>query len=124
MHFWFALGAAGALGAMARYGLTVWIAQQFGRGFPWGTLTVNVLGSALMGFLAVFLLDRLHWPVEWRTVVLTGFLGAFTTFSAFSVDAIYLMEKGEWLKSGAYILASVALCLLAARLGMLGAERL
>lgn len=124
MYFWLALGAAGALGAMARYSLTVWFAQQLGRGFPWGTLLVNVMGSALMGFLAVFLLSRLHWPVEWRTVVLTGFLGAFTTFSAFSVDALDLIEKGAWLKAGAYIVASVALCLIAARLGMLGAERL
>ncbi|MFZ5466829.1 MAG: fluoride efflux transporter CrcB [Pseudomonadota bacterium] len=124
MKFWLALGAAGALGAMARYGLTVWLAQQLGRGFPWGTLIVNIVGSALMGFLAVFLLSRLNWPVEWRAVVLTGFLGAFTTFSAFSVDALYLIEKGAWLKAGAYIVASVALCLLAARLGMVAAERL
>jgi len=124
MGFWLALGAAGALGAMARYGLTVWIAQQLGRAFPWGTLIVNIVGSALMGFLAVFLLSRLNWPVEWRTVVLTGFLGAFTTFSAFSIDALFLIEKGAWLKAGAYIVASVALCLLAARFGMVAAERL
>ncbi len=122
--FWLALGIAGAFGAMARYGLTVWLAQLLGRGFPWGTLIVNIAGSALMGFLAVFLLSRLNWPPEWRSVVLAGFLGAFTTFSAFSIDALYLLEKGAWLKAGAYILASVALCLLAARLGMLAAERL
>ncbi|TQV65122.1 MAG: fluoride efflux transporter CrcB [Halothiobacillaceae bacterium] len=124
MRFWLALGLAGALGAMARYGLSVWFTQQLGRGFPWGTLLVNVLGSALMGFLAVLLLERLHWPVEWRTVILAGFLGAFTTFSAFSVDALYLIERGDWLKAGLYITASVLLCLVAARMGMLGAMRL
>ncbi len=124
MKFWLALGFAGALGAMSRYALTVFLAQQLGRAFPWGTLIVNVFGSALMGFLALYLLERLHWPVEWRTVVLTGFLGAFTTFSAFSVDALYLIQKDEWFKAGLYIVASVLLCLVFARLGMLAAERL
>ncbi|MEW6765413.1 MAG: fluoride efflux transporter CrcB [Pseudomonadota bacterium] len=124
MRFWLALGLAGALGAMSRYALTVFFAQHLGRAFPWGTLIVNVLGSALMGFLAILLLERLHWPVEWRTVILTGFLGAFTTFSAFSVDAIYLIQKDEWFKAAVYIVASVLLCMVFARLGMLAAERL
>ena len=124
MKFWLALGMAGALGAMARYGLSVWFTQQLGREFPWGTLIVNVLGSALMGFLAVLLLERLHWSVEWRTVILAGFLGAFTTFSAFSVDALFLIERGDWLKAVFYITASVLLCLIAVRMGMLGAMRL
>ena len=109
---------------MARYGLSVWFTQQLGREFPWGTLIVNVLGSALMGFLAVLLLERLHWSVEWRTVILAGFLGAFTTFSAFSVDALFLIERGDWLKAVFYITASVLLCLIAVRMGMLGAMRL
>ena len=122
--FWLALGLAGSLGTMARFGVSYWMLQWFGRDFPWGTLLVNILGSFLMGFLAVYLLSKLHWPEPMRIVLLTGFLGAFTTFSAFSVDALFLIEREEWLRAIFYVMASVLLALLATRGGMLLAERM
>ncbi len=122
--FWLALGLAGALGAMARFGLNYWMMQWFGREFPWGIFSINILGSFLIGFLGVFLLSKLHWDEPLRIVVLTGFLGAFTTFSAFSIDALTLLERGTWLLAMFYIVGSVTFALLAARGGMLLAERL
>ena len=122
--FWLALGLAGSLGAMARFGVSYWMLQWFGRDFPWGTLLVNILGSFLMGFLAVYLLSKLHWPEPMRIVLLTGFLGAFTTFSAFSVDALFLIEREAWLRAIFYVTASVLFALLATRGGMVLAERM
>lgn len=124
MKVYLLIGLAGGLGAMARYGMTAVIAQLAGRAFPWGTLSVNVIGSGLMGFLGVWLLARWPLPLEYRLAILTGFLGAFTTMSAFSVDALVLMQRQAWLWAAAYVVATVILCLLAARGGMLVAERL
>ncbi|HER34985.1 MAG TPA: CrcB family protein, partial [Halothiobacillaceae bacterium] len=100
------------------------LTQVAGRSFPWGTFTVNVVGSALMGFLAVWLVARWQVPLEYRLAILTGFLGAFTTMSAFSVDTLALMERQQWLAVLAYAGGTIILCLLAARAGMLVAERL
>lgn len=122
--FWLALGLAGSLGAIARFGVSYWMLQWFGRDFPWGTLLVNILGSFLMGFFAVYLLSKLHWSEPMRIVVLTGFLGAFTTFSAFSVDALFLIEREAWLRAIFYVTASVLFALLATRGGMVLAERM
>ena len=122
--FWLALGLAGSLGAMARFGVSYWMLQWFGRDFPWGTLLVNILGSFFMGFFAVYLLSKLHWSEPMRIVVLTGFLGAFTTFSAFSVDALFLIEREAWLRAIFYVTASVLFALLATRGGMVLAERM
>ncbi len=109
---------------MARYGLTAAITQFGGRAFPWGTLSVNVIGSGLMGFLGVWLLTRWQLPIEYRLAILTGFLGAFTTMSAFSIDTLALMQRQAWLSVGLYVVGTVILCLLAARGGMLLGERL
>jgi len=124
LSFWLALGLAGALGAMARFGLNYGMMQWFGREFPWGIFSINILGSFLIGFLGVFLLSKLHWDEPLRIVVLTGFLGAFTTFSAFSIDALALLERGTWLIAMFYIVGSVTFALLAARGGMLLAARM
>ena len=122
--FWLALGLAGALGAAARFALNYWMMQWFGRDFPWGIFSINILGSFLMGFLGILLLSKLHWAEPWRIVVLTGFLGAFTTFSAFSIDALTLIEREDWWHAFFYIVGSVAFALLAARGGILLAERM
>jgi len=118
------IGIAGAFGAMARFALTNFLMHTLGRGFPFGTLVVNVLGSVLMGFLAIWLSSRWQMPLEYRIAILTGFLGAFTTFSAFSIDALALIERNQWLLALLYIGATVLLCILGARGGMLLAERL
>ncbi len=109
---------------MARFGLNFLMMQWLGRSFPWGIFSINILGSFLIGFLGVFLLSKLQWSEPMRIVVLTGFLGAFTTFSAFSVDALALIERAAWLPAAFYIIGSVLFALIATWSGMQLAERL
>jgi CrcB protein len=108
----------GALGCLARYFLSLKITQWVGNLFPYGILIVNVLGCFLIGFLAMLLIHRWQADIIWRTAVLIGFLGGFTTFSSFTFDTIQMMEQGAWLKAGTYILLSVVFCLLATFLGI------
>jgi len=90
-----------------------------GRTFPYGTLAVNVLGSLLMGLLYVLLLDKLALGPQWRAALLVGLLGAFTTFSTFSIETLNLVEEGEAIKALLNVLLSVVLCLIAAWIGVL-----
>lgn len=100
----------GALGSVARYGVNLATARAFGLGFPWGTLTVNIVGGFVMGLLAAILALK-GGSNELRVFLMTGVLGGFTTFSAFSLDAVVLWERGEAGLAGAYVAASVALSL-------------
>ena len=115
----FAIAMGGALGAVFRYGMSSGVHSLLGRGFPYGTLSVNVLGSLLMGFLYILFLDRITVSAEWRAVSQIGFLGAFTTFSTFSIETLLLFENGEAIKAGLNVFLSVGICLLATWLGML-----
>lgn len=117
------IATGGAAGAVFRYGLSSGIAHWFGKGFPLGTLTVNVVGSGLMGFLYVLMLQRVV-SEEWRLALLTGLLGAFTTFSTFSVETLNLVQDGAFLKAGANVFLSVFLCLMAAWIGMVLGKQL
>lgn len=119
-----AIAIGGAIGAVLRYGVSNGVHHFVGRDFPYGTLSVNVLGSLLMGFLYIVLLERSALGAEWRSLLLIGLLGAFTTFSTFSLETLNLVNSGELLKAGVNILASVTFCLLAAWLGMLGGRYL
>lgn len=105
----------GALGALSRYGLVNLIG---GRTFPWGTMAVNVLGSAVMGILFVVILEKALLAPSFKPMLMTGFLGAFTTFSAFSLEAWELLDRGEVFYAVTYMLGSILLSLLALMLGI------
>jgi CrcB protein len=105
------VAAGGALGSVLRYAVSVLMAASLGAGFPWGTLAVNVLGSTAIGALA-----GLGVEGGWRLLLVTGLLGGFTTFSAFSLEAALLWERAWWLAL-VYVLASVALGLAGFALG-------
>jgi fluoride exporter len=117
------IALGGALGSVLRFLLSTRIYQWLGRDFPYGTLSVNVLGCLLMGFLFVFMADRLLSP-EWRATVLVGFLGGFTTFSSFSMETMLLIEQSAYVKALLNMLLSVGLCLIATWLGMVIARQL
>lgn len=109
-----ALAIGGVLGCWARYGLTLGIQRLAGARFPYATLTVNVVGSFLLAFLFVLTLERLTLAPAARTGVLTGGLGAFTTFSTFIMEAVMLIESGQPARAGVYLAGSVILGLAAA----------
>jgi CrcB protein len=112
MH-WFAVAIGGALGSIARYALSTWIFDVSSHKFPYATLAVNVLGSFVMGILFVIIVEKAALPAEMRSLLMIGFLGAFTTFSTFSLDALGLWQNGHIFMSLVYMLATVILCLIA-----------
>jgi len=103
----------GGLGAAARHGVNIGASRLMGLGFPWGTLTANIIGSTLMGLIAGWLAFRgdAGTTQHLRLFLTTGFLGGFTTFSAFSLDAALLWERGEHWLAFTYVAVSVALAL-------------
>lgn len=111
------LGAG--LGGVARYGVHVVAATWLGLGFPYGTLSVNVVGSFFMGLFAVLIATRLGDMPEARLFLMTGVLGGFTTFSAFSLDTYGLWTRGEAGLAVLYVVASVGLSIGALVLGLL-----
>lgn len=98
----------GALGAVARYLAGAWVQAMSGSAFPWGTWTVNLVGSLAIGFAMVWLNETLA-SAEVRLFVAMGFLGSFTTFSTFSLETLELLREGLWLRAGVYSLGSLAL---------------
>ena len=119
-----AIAAGGALGALLRYWASQSVHALAGRGFPYGTLFVNVIGSLLMGFLTIWLLERSAAGPALRGFLLVGMLGAFTTFSTFSMETLNLMEAGQLLKAGMNIFLSLLICIGAAYVGVLMARQL
>ena len=110
---WIAVAIGGALGAMARYGVSTLVFDASSQRFPYATLSVNVLGSFLIGILFVLIVEKGLLPPEMRSILMVGFLGAFTTFSTFSLDALGLWQNGHLLLALAYALGTVVLCLAA-----------
>jgi CrcB protein len=106
-----AIAAGGALGSVLRYWLSTWVYALAGRGFPYGTLVVNVLGCLLMGVLFVLLVERMGESTVLRAGLLIGVLGGFTTFSTFSIETFNLIEQGAWVKAAANSVASLVLCI-------------
>jgi|TARA_R110000787_G_C13071256_1_gene409046 CrcB protein len=114
----FAIAVGGAVGAIMRFAMSNGVYKLFGRDFPYGTLAVNVLGSLLIGVLFILLIEKLAVAAEWRAGLLVGLLGAFTTFSTFSLETFTLMENGAFIKAGLNVFLSVVLCLAATWLGI------
>ena len=112
------IASGGAIGAVLRYLLSNSVYNIFGRSFPYGTLSVNVLGSFIIGIAYVVLIERLTDSQDLRSIIIIGFLGAFTTFSTFSIDTLLLLQQGETFKALLNIGLSVVLCVSAAWLGM------
>lgn len=119
MTQWLAVAAGGALGAVGRFILAGQITRLVGTHFPWGTLGVNVLGSFAMGLLVELI--ALKWSVtpELRAFLTVGLLGGFTTFSAFSLEAATMLERGALAPAALYAIGSVGLCVAALFLGLL-----
>ena len=120
------VAVGGALGTMARYGVSGLVANQFGETFPWGTLIINVAGSFIIGFFWTLTAPdgRVFASASTRQFVMTGFCGGFTTFSSFSLQTLNLMRDGEWLYAGGNIVGSVTLCMIFVWLGSLAAGAL
>ena len=101
----------GGLGAAARHGINMSAARLVGTGFPYGTMLINIVGSLAMGLIAEYFALKGHLPQHWRLFLTTGILGGFTTFSAFSLEAALLYERGQVAGAAIYVVASVALSL-------------
>jgi fluoride exporter len=110
--------AGGALGSSARYLVTVGAGKILGMGFPWGTLIVNIAGCFIMGLLVGLGAARLTITDEARVFLMTGILGGFTTFSAFSADVALLVERKNFGLAALYVSGSVALSLFAVFAGL------
>ncbi len=120
----YAIAAGGAIGALLRYWISMIIFANVGRSFPWGTLVVNIIGSFLIGFLSIFFIDKLAITSEWKSFWLIGLLGAFTTFSAFSLETVNLIERADYLSASMNVLANVFACILAAIFGIVIAKQI
>jgi len=116
-YLWVALG--GALGSVARFGLDGLISARCGATFPWGTVTINVTGSLLIGVFAAYADPEGRGLISpgVRQFLMIGICGGYTTFSSFSLQTLRLAQDREWFYAGGYVLLSVVLCLVAVWLG-------
>ena len=120
MYPFLLVGLGGALGAMARFGFAGVIARLWPMSFPLATMLINILGSVAMGIFVGLMARFLPaWAEDARLFVAVGILGGFTTFSSFSLETIVLIERGEMLQAGFYVLLSVVVCLIGLYLGLL-----
>jgi fluoride exporter len=118
VYYYLAIAFGGAAGAVSRYWLSTTVERFNGTTFPLGTFFVNIVGSFLIGVFFIILAEKLHLVDQWRPIIIIGFLGAMTTFSTFSLDALLLFQQGHYNSALFYILGSVILSLLAAFFGM------
>ncbi len=119
MKFALLAAAGGAIGAAARYIVNVLTLHVFGPGFPWGTFTVNIAGSFIMGVFIALGALRLNLSSEMRVLVATGIFGGFTTFSSFSLDFVTLFERKDYGIAAIYLAGSVGLSILALFAGLI-----
>jgi len=114
---WIVVGLGGAVGAMMRYRISLHMSHIVGDGFPWGTLVVNVIGCLVLGLLVALVSWKYPIGDIARTGLQVGLIGGFTTFSAFSMELLRMVEDGSWIHGFIYIVASLFLCVLAIVLG-------
>jgi fluoride exporter len=115
-----AVALGGSFGAVFRFLVSSGIYQWLGRGFPYGTLVVNIIGSFLLGLLTeALIVQKVTFAHDYRYAILVGFIGAFTTFSTFSLETLYLIEQGSLTKAVSNIFISVTACIFAVWLGLL-----
>ena len=119
-----AIAGAGAVGALFRFGLSNGVYRVLGREFPYGTLVVNALGSLLIGYFFVLFLERVDASEIWRSAILIGLLGSFTTFSTFSLETLNLFNEGAYVKAMLNVILSVAMCLAGTWIGFALARQL
>lgn len=120
MYPYLLVAVGGAIGSMARYGSGIVVARMWHSSFPLGTMLINIAGSLLMGLFIGFLARSTPaWQGDARLFVAVGVLGGFTTFSSFSLDAIAMMERGEWASAATYVIGSVLAGLAALFVGLL-----
>ncbi len=118
MNQMLAVAIGGALGAMSRYWVVGLVTQWFGRGFPYGTIAVNIAGSLLIGVLYSLIVQHLKLEPHWQAILMAGFTGAFTTFSTFALESLNLFQSGRITAALLYIVLSVMCCLAAVAVGM------
>ncbi len=118
MNMLIAIALGGGIGALARHFLSSAVAALFGSGFPWGIFVVNILGGFLMGLIVELGALKLSYSIEARAFLTTGLLGGFTTFSAFSLDASLLIERGDWMGAMLYVTGSALLSIVALFAGL------
>jgi CrcB protein len=114
---WIAVACGGALGALCRYAIMIYSASLAAHRFPVATLSVNILGSLLIGCVYVLVIEKMALPDHWRLILMAGFLGAFTTFSTFALEALLLWQNGHSYMAVGYIFTSLVCCLTAVTLG-------
>ncbi len=115
-YLWIALGAV--VGASARYFLSGFIAKVLASSFPYGTLTINITGSLLLGFFLAWTSERVLIDPRWRLIIAIGFCGSYTTFSSYAFETFALVEQGQWLLMGLNVIASNLLCLVSVLAGV------
>ena len=118
------IAIGGAVGSLCRHGMSNGIYILLGKGFPYGTLAVNILGSIIMGSVYVLMVERAVISEELRAGITIGLLGAFTTFSTFSIETLNLIESGEIVKAGLNVFLSVVLCISACWIGLIVTRQL
>ncbi len=124
MNTYWLVGLGGFLGAIARFGVGAYFSRRLGTRFPYGTFVINMTGSFLIGLAITVLAARTHWSASWRYLIVIGFIGTYTTFSAFEFETLTSLGAGDFLYAFLNVFLSVGLGLLAVWLGVAAGKAL